>query len=56
MEKAYLVLNAILGVLGAVSVLAGALAAVLPDGRAKTVCSYIGLRLGKALDVAKGGK
>lgn len=55
MEKFYLVLNAVLGVMGAVSALCGVLAAVLPDGKFKTACSYVGMRLGKALEAAKGG-
>ena len=44
-------LSALLGVL---SVLLGALANVLPDGRIKTAASYAGLRLGKARQALAG--
>ena len=46
-------LDAILNLIGAVSILCGALAAVLPDGRIKTACSYIGLRGGKAVQALR---
>lgn len=46
-------LDTILDIIGAVSVICGALAAVLPDGRVKTFCSYIGLRGGKAVQALR---
>lgn len=46
-------LDTILDVIGALSIICGALAAVLPDGRVKTACSYIGLRGGKAVQALR---
>lgn len=46
-------LNTILDIIGALSILCGALAAVLPDGRIKTACSYLGLRGGKAVQALR---
>ena len=42
-------LSLILDVLGAVSVIAGALGAVLPEGRAQRACQHLGLGLGRAV-------
>lgn len=46
----------ILDILGAVSVVAGALGALLPEGRARDICQHLGLGLGRAVHAAKGGK
>lgn len=46
--------QAALGLLVAAWVLLGVLANVLPDGKAKTACSYAGMRLGKAISVLRG--
>lgn len=46
-------LDRILDVIGALSIICGALAAVLPDGRLKTACSYLGLRGGKAVQALR---
>lgn len=54
MQKLVEVVEAIGGLLAALSVVAGVLANVLPEGRAKTAASYAGLRLGKALQVLRG--
>lgn len=42
-------LSLILDVLGAVSVIAGALGAVLPAGRVQRACQHLGLGLGRAV-------
>lgn len=44
----------ILDLLGALSVVAGALGALLPEGRARDVCQHLGLGLGRAVAAAKG--
>lgn len=49
-------LDTILDIIGALSIICGALAAVLPDGRLKTVCSYLGLRGGKAVQALRAPK
>lgn len=54
MQKWIELAYALSALLGAVSVAAGVLANVLPEGKAKTAASYVGLRLGKAYQIAKG--
>ena len=46
-------IDRILDIIGALSIICGALAAVLPDGRLKTACSYLGLRGGKAVQALR---
>jgi hypothetical protein len=43
----------VLALVGAVGTVCGILANLLPDGKWKTACSYIGVRLGKAKDALK---
>lgn len=49
-------ISLILDLLGALSVVAGALGALLPEGKPKDICQHLGLGLGRAVSAAKGGK
>ena len=42
-------LSLVLDVLGAVSVIAGTLGAILPESRAQRACQHLGLGLGRAV-------
>lgn len=44
----------ILDILGALSVVAGALGALLPEGKPRDICQHLGLGLGRAVNAAKG--
>lgn len=50
-EKFIFALHALSALCTAIVMLCGALANFLPDGRWKTACSYVGLRVGKAREV-----
>lgn len=44
----------ILDLLGALSVVAGALGALLPEGKPREICQHLGLGLGRAVSAARG--
>lgn len=47
-------LSLVLDLLGAVSLVAGALGALLPPGRARDACQHLGLGLGRAVGAVRG--